>query len=279
MVRLVGAGSEVHANGTVGTSGIYGEGFAAVYATSRYAVFSQRLAKLALSLIQQHGGPGRTLLDLACGAGAGTIVFAKAGFAVSAVDGSAVMVRCAQERTQAQGVDLRLCEQQDMRAFAVPYQVDVVTCLFDALNYLLEEDELEQVFGGVARTLQAGGLFVFDMNTEHGLATRWGTKDVVSTARADIFEVNQNRYDANTRTNTTTTTIFVRTEDKDLFQRFVEVHRERAYPVSTMVERLKRAGLEVVAIHALGDLYQGLERGLTALTDDAGRVVIVARRM
>ncbi len=260
-----------------GAADIYGEGFAAVYTTSRYAVFSQRMARLALSLIAEHGAPGKDLLDLACGAGGGTVLFAKAGYAVSGIDGSAVMIRCAEEKARAQGTALRLT-QQDMRAFTLPYQVDVVTCLFDALNYLLQADELVQVFAGVARVLRPGGLFVFDMNTPHGLSTRWGTKDVVSTARADLFEVNQNRYDAATCINTTTTTVFVRADGADLFRRYVEVHRERGYPVEMLIELLRQTGLEMVALHGLSDASQGMIGALTAWAEDAGRVVIAARR-
>lgn len=258
---------------------LYGEGFAAVYTTSRYAVFSQRLAKLALALLKEHGASGQELLDLACGAGAGTVLFAKAGYHVSAIDGSAVMIRYAKERAQAQGITLALCEQQDMRTFRLPHQVDVTTCLFDALNYLLEDDELAQVFASVARVLRPGGLFIFDMNTPHGLATRWGTKDVVATARPTVFEVNQNRYDADSRINTTTTTVFVREDSGNLFRRYVEVHRERGYPTHRIVELLAQAGLEVASLHALADMYQGLAGGLGPLTDDAGRVVVAARRL
>lgn len=258
---------------------IYGEGFAAVYASSRYAVFSQRLARLALSLIERHGAPGDDLLDLACGAGAGTVALAKAGYSVSALDGSAVMVRYTEERARAQGVKLGLVQRQDMRSFALPHEFGIVTCLFDALNYLLTEDELAAVFDRVARVLRPGGLFVFDMNTPRGLATRWGTKDVVSTARTHLFEVNQNRYERETCTNTTTTTIFVREDGTDLFRRFVEVHRERAYPVEAVIELLRQAELTAISIQALTDSYQGMAAGLSEWTDDAGRVVIVARRV
>lgn len=265
-------------------SAIYGEGFAAVYKTSRYAVFSQRLAKLAVALIARHGSPGRDLLDLACGAGAGTVVLARAGFNVSATDGSAVMIRCTAERAQAHEIDVCL-QHQDMRDIALPYRVDIVTCLFDALNYILREEELERVFSGVAQMLRQDGLFIFDMNTPHGLATRWGTKDIVATNRADIFEVNQNRYDTKVCTNTTTTTVFVRepeidaSETSGVFRRYTEVHRERGYPIETITTLLSDAGLKVLSIEELADSFQGMAGGLSPLTEDASRIVVAARRL
>lgn len=257
---------------------VYGEGFAAVYGSSRYAVFSQRLARLAVSLLAQHGVSGGALLDLACGAGVGSLVFAQAGYSVSAADVSPVMVRHTEARMAAQGLQSRVY-LQDMRALALTYQVDVVACLFDALNYLLDDDELAQVFCRVGQALRPGGLFVFDMNTPQGLATRWGTKDVVSTNRAGLFEVNQNRYDSETNINTTTTTIFVREGGSDHYRRYTEVHRERGYATETVVALLTQAGFEIAALHALPDMYEGLAGGLAPLTQDARRIVIAARHV
>lgn len=261
---------------------IYGEGFAAVYTTSRYTSFSRRLAKLALACIERHGAPGRALLDLACGAGVGSALLAEAGYDVTGVDASEVMLGAAAGLARDRGLTLRL-HRQDLRAFALPGAVDVVTCLFDALNYLLSEDELAECFAAVARALCAGGLFVFDMNTPHGLATRWGTKDAVSTARADLFEVNQNRYDADTHINTTTTTVFVHDskagDGEARFRRYTEVHRERGYTLETVLALLARAGLAPLSVEQLADGFQGLTQGLSPVTDEAGRVVICARRI
>lgn len=256
---------------------IYGEGFSAVYNSDRYALFSQRLAKLALSLLEQQGCPGRELLDLACGAGAGTVLLAKAGFVVVGIDGSQTMLRCTTQRAEAAGIDIRLF-RQDMRTLELSQQFDVVTCLFDALNYLLREDELAKLFVRIAALLRPQGLFVFDLNTLHGLATRWGTRDHVFTARPDLFEANQYRFQEETGINTVTTTLFVRQGTGDLFQRFTEVHRERGYPPETISGLLTAAGLDVISIQGLSDRFQGLSGGLQPLTEDAGRMMVLARR-
>src|SRR5579859_7641181 len=271
------SGSSERAKHAVVSTDVYGEGFAAVYSSDRYALFSQRLAKLALSLIGRHGAPGRELLDLACGAGAGTVVFAKAGYAVTGIDRSTTMIDRSEQRARAAGLEVRLSEQ-DMQSFFLAYQVDVVTCLFDALNYLLQEEELARVFARVAAVVRPGGLFVFDMNTLHGLATRWGTRDLVSTARPDLVEVNQYRFHEESGMNTVTTTIFVRQAENDLFRRYTEVHRERGYPSEKIAALLQQAGLDIVSLHGLNDKFQGLIGGLRPLDDQAGRMIIVARR-
>jgi SAM-dependent methyltransferase len=255
---------------------VYGEGFGAVYASSRYAAFSQRMAKLVLPLIAELKPPGRQLLDLACGAGAGSLVLAKAGYSVTGIDRSEVMLRHAREHAAKHGVTMEL-GAQDMRAFALPHQVDAVTCLFDALNYVVEEEDLVKVFHSVAKALRPTGVFVFDMNTADGLATRWGTRDVVFTNRAQIFEVNQSRFDSASGINTTTTTVFVREGAGELFRRYTEVHRERGYPVATITRMLQAADFEVASIYGLSD-NEAAGHGLQPLTPGAGRVVIAARR-
>jgi hypothetical protein len=42
---------------------------------------------------------------------------------------------------------------------------DLVTCLDDALNYVLSEDELRASVAGMAANLRPGGLLLFDLNT------------------------------------------------------------------------------------------------------------------
>jgi SAM-dependent methyltransferase len=53
----------------------------------------------------------------------------------------------------------------DARDLPLLGEFDLVTCIGDALNYLLSEEELGKAFEGVARNLRPGGLFAFDLNT------------------------------------------------------------------------------------------------------------------
>jgi SAM-dependent methyltransferase len=255
----------------------YGPGFAVVYASKRYALFSRRLAKLALSLLAKHGASGSNLLDLACGSGSGSAVFARAGFHVIGIDRSRTMLDVAEQSARAEGVRLSLY-QQDMQTFHVPFQVDVVACLFDSLNYLLEEQQLAATFRRVATALRPGGLFVFDMNTIHGLETRWGSGDRIATMRREFVELNQYHFDPTSRINSVTNTVFVREGDGPLFRRYTEVHRERGYAPEHVFGFLRDAGLDVLAAYGLGDDFQGLTLGLEPLSDDAGRMVVVAQR-
>jgi hypothetical protein len=119
-------------------------------------------------------------------------------------------------------------------------------------------------------------VFIFDMNTPHGLATRWGTKDTVTTTGAGLVELNQHRYDAVRRTNTTTTTIFAPVGEPDLYHRSTEVHRQRGYPTGDILQALEIAGFTMLSVEGLADGFHGLARGLAPLNEDMGRVMVVA---
>jgi hypothetical protein len=134
------------------------------------------------------------------------------------------------------------------------------------------------VFHSTAVALNPGGLFIFDVNTASGLSTRWGTRDRVFTDRADVFEVNQSNFDERSAVNTTVTTIFVREPDRQLFRRYTEIHRERAYSMAVLNRLLHEAGLLVERTYGVPDSLDGVPQKIAPDRDDAARVIIAARR-
>jgi hypothetical protein len=53
----------------------------------------------------------------------------------------------------------------DMRELPPVGEFDLVTCIDDAVNYLLSQDELVATFTGVAQVLAPDGIFAFDVNS------------------------------------------------------------------------------------------------------------------
>lgn len=103
---------------------------------------------------------GRRLLDVACGTGKSFLPMVARGYSVSACDISPTMVAEAQRK--APHVDVVVA---DMRALAFRSSFDLVTCLDDAFNYLLSEDDLAGALRGIAKALVPGGVLVFDTNS------------------------------------------------------------------------------------------------------------------
>ena len=56
---------------------------------------------------------------------------------------------------------------QDMREFELYGTVKAVVSICDSMNYIIEEEELLEVFRLVNNYLDPKGIFIFDMNTEY----------------------------------------------------------------------------------------------------------------
>ncbi len=247
-------------------AGMYEE-LAEIYEQGGFTRFSLEMAPRVLGLLERYGRRPRRICDLACGTGDAAVFLARQGFDVLGIDASARMLAQARAKSEAAGVRVQWL-QADARNFILQRPVEVVTCMYDALNYMLTEQELAAVFGCVHDCLQAGGLFIFDMNTRSGLAEEWGTGERIDSPNEDLFMVWQTAYDHETEVNTLVLTAFVR-QTGGLYRRIREIHRERGYPVASVRELCEAAGLAVLE---MGDM------DLQPLTPASERLLCVAER-
>ena len=114
----------------------------------------------------------KSACDLACGTGATALEFARGGIETFAVDLSPVMCRLTCEKAMRERVPVQVI-QGDMRSFRLPHAVDLVTCESDALNHVGMRSDLQLVVKAVARALQPGGYFLFDVNNARGFKRYW----------------------------------------------------------------------------------------------------------
>jgi SAM-dependent methyltransferase len=113
------------------------------------------------TLASEAGFAGDRVLDVACGTGKSAAPMVRRGYRVSACDLSPAMVRRARLRLGG-GANVFVA---DMRRLPDGRAVDLLTCLDDALNYLLSFEDLVAAMAGFARALAPGGVAVFDTNT------------------------------------------------------------------------------------------------------------------
>ena len=116
----------------------------------------------------------------------------------------------------------------------------------DSLNYLLEEEELLQVFSLVNNYLYPRGLFIFDFNTDYKYREVIGDA-VIAENREDCSFIWENFYDPEEGINEYDLTMFLKREG-ELFERVSETHFQRGYEAARIEELLKKAGLEVVLL-------------------------------
>ena len=113
-------------------------------------------------IARSHGANGARVLDVACGTGKSFTPLLERGYDVWACDISPAMVRRAR---RCDGVHPDRVLVADMRALPELGAFALVTCLDDAVNYLLSDDDLVAAFTGVARLLSPTGVYLFDTNT------------------------------------------------------------------------------------------------------------------
>jgi SAM-dependent methyltransferase len=244
---------------------------ATLYDAAGWGAFAERMADRVLALAARHGlGEIRHGVDVACGTGIAAARFAAAGCRVTGVDRSPQMLARARKRAEEQGLQGVTFVEADMRDFALNEPADLVTCMYDSLNYLLEEADLAAAFRSAAAALRDGGLYVFDMNTIFGLAERWGTRDYVNCDTDDWFIVSRTRWDHERSTDTLVFHGFIRRGQ--VWERFTETHVERGYPVARIRALLAQAGLAVLAT------YDARAEDATEPGPETARVLVVARK-
>ena len=180
----------------------------------------------------QNTGPvneENIVVDLGCGTGKLTEILADRGYDMIGVDLSEDMLSIAQERRIESGRDI-LYTLQDMRNFELYGAAGAMVSVGDSINYLLEEKDLEDMFACVRRGLLPGGVFVFDFKTIHLYRDVIGDRTIAED-RGECAFIWDNYYDAGTCINEYDLAVFVQEEgeDKGLFRRFDEVHRQRGY--------------------------------------------------
>src|SRR5437763_6368482 len=122
--------------------------------------YERWLSKLE-ALAIEHGLSGQRLLDVGCGTGKSFAPMLARGYEIVGCDISPAMVEKARE-TAAGRAQVLVADMRDLPPLGA---FDLVTCLDDALNYVLSEDELCASLAGMAANLRPGGLLLFDLNT------------------------------------------------------------------------------------------------------------------
>jgi SAM-dependent methyltransferase len=242
-----------------------------LYDSAGWGAFAEGMSDRVLALAAEHGLDGiEHVVDVACGTGVAAAKFAAAGYRVTGVDRSPPMLAQARQRIAEKELERVTLVEADMRDFSLDEPADLVTCMYDSLNYLLEEADLLAAFRSAAEALHSGGLYIFDMNTIYGLAEGWGTRDFVRWDSDDCFIVGCTSWDYEALTNTVTFHGFVR--QGDLWERFTEVHIQHGYPVATIQTLLERAGLSVLTI------FDSRSGGTEEPGPETCRILVVARK-
>lgn len=104
------------------------------------------------------------VLELGCGTGEIALRLAKDNKQVFASDLSTDMLEVAKQKAMAQNVNM-MFQRVDMTDFKTSHQVDLILCLCDSINYVLDENKVKQTFANVYESLKDKGTFIFDIDS------------------------------------------------------------------------------------------------------------------
>lgn len=247
--------------------GGYGD-FAFFYdALMKNAEYEDRFNYIS-SLLAENGVGEGILLDMACGTGTMSAMFAKKGFDVVGVDASEEMLSLAQQKKSEEGFDaLFLCqrmEQLDMFG-----TIDAAVCTLDSLNHITEPETLREVFRRVALFMNDGGVFVFDVNTLYKHKNVLADNAFVYELE-NVFCVWQNTLLEDGETTLISLDIFEEEEEQGVYSRYGEEFCERGYDLSFLRATLEEFSFEVVGV------YDDLTR--EPVKSDSERAVFVCKK-
>ena len=227
-----------------GIESMYQE-FAKVYDRFMQSIPSKEWADYLESIWRRHAWQPNLVLDLACGTGSVTVELAKRGYDMLGADISPDMLEIAQEKAREASQDI-LFLMQDMREFELYGTVDSVISTCDSMNYMVEEEDLEQVFRLVENYLDPQGLFVFDMKTPYLYREVMGERVFADTTEDAAF-IWQNYFYEEEQINEYQVTFFY--QEGAHYTRREETHYQKAYPIQTVLSLLEKSHLKIEGVY------------------------------
>jgi SAM-dependent methyltransferase len=222
--------------------------------------------------IRRYGIRFRSLADVGCGTGTFLKNVARPGLVAYGIDRAPAMLRVAADKTRQSGVRFLV---QDVTTFTLPMKVDVITCNFDTLNYLLSVADLRGALARCHANLLPDGHLLFDMivppPAHHerktviqwfrfpGIVSRWTTSWSTDARRSVVhMEFDLEQPSGETR-------------------RVTEVHVQRWYPLRVIASLLHRLGFVLLGVRDMLTL-RPIDRTTHWIKFVAGKVRASERR-
>lgn len=243
-------------------------GFAEVYDTFMDNVPYKEWADYIEDTLKTYQISDGLVLDLGCGTGSLTEELAQKGYDMIGVDYSGEMLEIAMEKKVESGHDI-LYLMQDMREFELYGTVRAIVSACDSVNYILEKEELQEVFRLVNNYLDPEGIFIFDFNTKYKYKEVLGNRTIAED-REECSFIWENYYEEEDATNEYALTLFIQEKD-DLYRKHQEYHLQKGYDLDEIKELLRKAGMEFV------EAYDGYSD--QKATKNSERIVVVAKEV
>lgn len=199
-----------------------------------------RIASYILKAADRNNISRNKYLDIACGTGMVLEKMYKCFKEVWAVDYSLEMLSEAEVKLRGEK-NIRFIHQ-NMVDLELHEGFDIITCVLDAVNYILEEKEIIQFFSRIYEHLNEGGIFIFDINSYYKLSEVMGNNTYTYDTE-ELFYCWENEFDNDILN--MYLTFFLR--EGEYYKKFQEEHVERAYREEFIEGIIKRTGFTIIS--------------------------------
>ena len=197
--------------------------------------------KKIISLCRELNISKKSYLDLACGTGNLTEKLALYFQIAWGVDLSQEMLTEAEKKLRSKGLKVNLIHQ-DISELRLNKKFNLITCCLDSTNYILDELKLKNYFKNIFNHLDSNGIFIFDINSHYKITNILGNNTYTYDSE-DITYI-WNNFLENEIVDMYLT-FFIK--DGELYRRFDEHHRERAYTCNYIEKILTDCNLHIAA--------------------------------
>ena len=208
---------------------------AGIYDSCMYDVDYAAWYSYIKSLLDAHEVSG-DVIETACGTGNITQFLAK-DYEVIAVDSSEEMLSVAREKLKSRGLDA-VFACSDMADFEREKGCLAVVCAMDGVNYLTNGPDA--FFRAAYGNLKPGGVLLFDISSEYKLKETIGD-GMFCDVSDDASYIWMNEFKSGILT--MDITLFIK-NDRGSYDRFDEIHEQRAYSTEEITESLEKAGFK-----------------------------------
>lgn len=185
------------------------------------------------------------IADIGCGTGTVCNIMHDRGYDMIGIDASSDMLNVAMKKSGDKNI---LYLNQNMVNFELYGTVDVILCLLDSVNYLIEDGEIDAFFALCNNYLNPGGILIFDINTVYKFENVL-SNNIYNYEDDQLFYSWENNFDG--RICEFYLNFFVE-NDNGMYDRITEQHFERAYTAQEIEKSVLKSGLKLLSVY--GDM-------------------------